>query len=106
MRGYRAALLSLFETLHPIARLEKVGVELFFRRAGGGLPVVAPLDARRERHEDRLGAAAGLQAEQGAAVVDQVELDVAAAAVGLEAALALAVRRVLSFIDDRQIGIE
>ena len=43
-----------------------------------------------------LGAAARLQAEQRAAVPDQVELDVAAAPVGLEVALALAVRHVLA----------
>src|SRR5690606_14626950 len=46
------------------------------------------------------------QAEQGAAVVDQVELDVAAAAVELELAFALAVGRVAAALDDRQVGVE
>ena len=63
---------------------------------GSRLPVVAPFHHRRQRHQDRFGAAARLQAEQRAAVVHQVELDVAAAAVGLEVALALAVGRVLA----------
>ena len=58
-----------------------------------GLPVVAPLHERRQRHQDRFGAPARLQAEERAAVAHQVELDVAAAAVGLEVALALAVRQ-------------
>ena len=47
-----------------------------------------------------------LQAEQRAAVVDQVELDVAAAPVQLELALAFAERRVLAALDDRQVGVE
>src|SRR5690606_35683544 len=49
---------------------------------------------------------AALQAEVGAAVVDQVEFDVAPAPVELEPALALAVRRVLAALDDRQVGVE
>jgi uncharacterized protein HemY len=61
------------------------------RAAGFGVPVVAPFDDRRHRHQDRLGAPARLQAEQRAAVPDQVELDVAAAPVGLEVALAFAI---------------
>src|SRR3546814_5967873 len=44
---------------------------------------------RRQAHEDRLDVAAGLQAEPGAAVVEQVELGVAAAAEELVAALLL-----------------
>ena len=62
--------------------------------------------ARRQAHQDRLGAPAGLQAEQRAAVVDQIEFDVAAAAIQLEFALALAVGMSLAALDDRQIGIE
>src|SRR3546814_5331372 len=42
---------------------------------------------RRQAHEDRLDVAAGLQAEPGAAVVEQVELGVAAEAEELVAAL-------------------
>src|SRR5436305_10910415 len=40
-----------------------------------------------ERHQDRLDIAAGLQTEGGAAVVEQVELDIAAAANELMTAL-------------------
>ena len=75
---------------------QEVGVQRRFRRARLRLPVVAPVDDRRHRHQDRFGASARLQAEQGAAVAHQVELDVAAAPVGLEVAFALAVRRVLA----------
>ena len=77
----------------PVARPQEVAVEPRLGRARLGPPVVAPGDDRRHRHQDALGAPARLQAEQRAAVVDQVELDVAAAAVGLEVALALAVGR-------------
>src|SRR5215210_7185031 len=38
-----------------------------------------PNGQRRQAHQDRVDVAAGLQAEQSAAVVEQVELDVAAA---------------------------
>src|SRR6185436_20888590 len=79
-------------------------VEPFFSRSGLGLPVVAPGDQRRQRHQDRLGAAARLQAEQRAAVVDEVELDVAPAAIRLEGALALAEGMLPALLDDRRIG--
>src|ERR1700730_7119036 len=46
-----------------------------------------PCRFRRQRHQDRLDIAAGLQAECGAAVVEQVELDIAAAAHELVASL-------------------
>jgi len=38
--------------------------------------IVAPAHLWWQGHEDRLGTPAGLQAEQRAAVIDQVELDV------------------------------
>src|SRR5688572_27685206 len=98
--------LSLISGLEPVARLQEVAVELRFGRAGGRLPVIAPFGARRQGHEDRLGAAARLQAEERAAIVDQVELDVAAAPVGLEAALALAERQVFPSFEKRYVGLE
>src|SRR5690606_1664572 len=70
------------------------------------LEAVFPAHARGQAHQDRLGPATALQAEQRAAVVDQVELDVAAAAVELELALALAIGGVLATLHDRQVGIE
>src|SRR5690606_16101389 len=54
----------------------------------------------------RFGASARLQAEQRAAVVDEVELDVAAAPVQLELALAFAEGRRPAPFDDRQVGVE
>src|SRR3546814_13430834 len=57
-------------------------------------------------HQDRLAAAAGLDPEQRAAVLQQVELDVAAAPVELELALAFAVRRVAAALDDRHVRVE
>ena len=70
---------------------QEIAVQARLGRTRLGPPVVAPGHDRRHRHQDALGAPARLQAEQRAAVVDQVELDVAAAPVGLEVALALAV---------------
>ena len=47
-----------------------------------------------------------LQAEQRAAVPDEVELDVAAAPVRLEVALALAERRIAAPLEDRRVRVE
>src|SRR5206468_445766 len=61
-------------------------------RASQNLPAGSPLRPccfGGERHQDRLDIAAGFQTECGAAVVEQVELDVAAAAHQLMAALLL-----------------
>src|SRR5690606_16562746 len=98
----RAPLLQLRE---PVAGAEVVG-EAGLGAAGFGGVAVLPADARRQAHEDGFGAAAGLQAEQGAAVVDQVELDVAAPAVELELAFAFAVWRFPPALHDRQVGVE
>src|SRR5699024_9499561 len=59
----------------------------------------------RQRHENGLRATAGLQPEQRAAIVDEVEFDVAATAVELERAFALTVGRVLAAGDDGGIGV-
>src|SRR5262249_5307103 len=54
----------------------------------------------------RLDTAAGLQAEHGASVVDEVELDVAASSVLLELLLGLGERIVLATADNGQVGRE
>jgi len=48
------------------------------RLLGAGGPL-RPFRFRRQAHEDRLDVAAGLKAEQGAAIVDQIEFRIAAA---------------------------
>src|SRR5664279_2305598 len=48
--------------------------------ARGSLVISWPLHFGRHRRQDRIDIAAGLQPEDGAAVVEQVEFDVAAAA--------------------------
>src|ERR1700724_4651508 len=67
------------------------------------MPADLPAHQGRQRHQDRLGAASGLQAQEGAAVVEEVELDVTAAAIELELALAIAERRAAAALDDRQV---
>src|SRR5690606_32321806 len=66
----------------------------------------APLHDGRHRHQDAFGAAARLQAEQRAAVPHEVELDIAATAIGLEVALALAIGRVAAALQDGQVGLD
>src|SRR5690606_1235406 len=76
-RGADAASAQLAQ---PVARPQVIGQPLLgaavFRRVA-----VFPARQRWHAHEDRFGAATALQAEQGAAVVHQVELHVAATAV-------------------------
>src|SRR5690606_1548599 len=89
----------------PVARTQVV-LQARFRAAGLRREAVLPAHQRRQAHQDRLAAAAGLDAEQGAAVPEQVELDVAPAPVELELALALAMRRVAAAFDDRHVRVE
>src|SRR5581483_10410972 len=95
--------ISLFA--QPVARLEPVA-ERSLGRVGREPGVVLPAGERRQRHQDRLGAPVGLEAERGAAVVEQVELDVAAAAQELELPLAIAVRVGAAAARDRQVRVE
>src|SRR5258705_6505059 len=63
-----------------------------------------PLHARRQRRRDRFNIAAGAQAEDGAAVVEQVEFDIASTAHELLVALGLAPGR--REIPPHQFGID
>src|ERR1700693_4707038 len=63
-----------------------------------------PLHHRRQRGQDRLDIAAGLEPEDGAAVVEQVELDIAAAPDELLLAVGLAPGR--AEIATHQLGID
>src|SRR3546814_4249984 len=106
-RYTRCALVTGVQTCAlPISRHEKLLVQLGFGRAGFRLPVVLPRRERRHRHQDRFGAAAGLQTEMRAAIPDQIEFDIAPAAIQLPVAFAFAVRHVFAAFDNRQIGVE
>src|SRR6185312_11618020 len=61
---------------------------------------------RRQGHQDRLDIAAGLQAEDGAAIVEQVELDIAAAAHQLMLAVLLGPAFLHVAPDERRIDVE
>src|SRR5579885_2271187 len=90
----------------PVPRPQELLVKPCLRRARLRAEIVLPADHRRQRHQDRLGAAARLQAEQRAAVADQVEFDVPAAAELLEGPLPRGVRLLLAALRDRQVGFE
>src|SRR5438067_4470025 len=92
--------------IEPILADQKIAVEPGFVAVRRGLPVVAPFDDRRQRQENRFGAASGLQAEQRAAIPDQIEFHVAAAAIRLEVALPLAIGRVLAPNENRLVRRE
>src|SRR5689334_18496951 len=55
------------------------------------LVIVDPAHQRRQRHQNRFGAPASLQTEVRAAIIDQIEFDVAPAPDQLKLALALGV---------------
>src|SRR6185312_4272803 len=89
----------------PVARLEPLD-QIALGRARLEARVVLPAHQRRQRHQDRFGAPVGLEPERGAAIVDEVELDVAPAAQELELPLALAPGVAAPSPHDRQIGLE
>src|SRR4051812_22216759 len=89
----------------PAARLEPV-FQVGFAGPFGKLRVVLPADQRRQRHQDRLDAAISLQTKSSSAVVDEVELDVAAAPEQLKLPLALTERIILPSFDDGKIGVQ
>src|SRR3546814_8767986 len=65
-----------------------------------------PGDLGGQAHQDRLDVAAGLQAEQRAAVMQQVELDVAAAPNQLVASLRLGPAIVHVPLDEARVDVE
>src|ERR1051325_11693007 len=66
----------------------------------------SPRRQRRQGHQDRLDIATGLQPEDRAAVVEQVELHIAAAPVQLVGAVRLGPGLVHVAPNDRLIGLE
>src|SRR3954466_2334914 len=58
------------------------------------IPASLPRRQRRQAHQDRIDIAAGSEAEQGAAIVDQVELRITAAPGKLDRAIRIAEGRV------------
>src|SRR5690349_13689109 len=78
--------------------------ELGFGGPGLRHDVVVPADERRQRHQDRLDPAVGLESEQGAAVVDQIELRIAAATPELPRSLGLAERQRAAAFGNREVG--
>src|SRR5690606_5519506 len=80
--------------------------QLRLATAACGCEPILPACVRGQAHQYRLDAATGLQTEERAAVVDEVELDVAATPDQLERALRLAPRRVAPAHHDRHIRID
>ncbi len=101
---YGASIRGLGQLRQPIPRPQKILVQPLFRRAWLRLVVVFPPHQRRQRHQYRFDAAARLQPEDRSPVIDQVEFNITSPAVQLEVPFALAVRRVLALLDDRQVG--
>src|SRR5206468_10238989 len=72
-------LLSTSSFAQPVSRSQEIPIESSFRTRRIRLPVITPLHERGQRHQYRLSAAGRLQAEQRAAIIDEIELDIAAA---------------------------
>src|SRR5213078_1277299 len=99
-------LLSTSSFAQPVSRSQEIAIESSFRTRPIRLPVITPLHERGQGHQYRLSAAGRLQAEQRAAIIDEIELHIAAAAIGLEVSLTLAVRKIFPALDDGKIGRE
>src|SRR5579871_530347 len=91
--------------LQPFPRLQVLG-QSGLRRSRSGLVTVFVTHARRQRHQYGFDATAGLQAEERAAVIHEIELDVATATVELKLALALAIGRGGTARHDGRVGVE
>src|SRR5690606_32340302 len=87
----------------PLPRPQVV-VKLRFWCAGLRVPVVLPCSGGRHGQQYAFGAPARLQAEQGPAIVYQVEFHVPPAPIGLEFALSFGIGRVFTAFHDRQVG--
>src|ERR1700687_1206688 len=83
--------------------MQELSLQALLGGAGLGTPAYLPAHHRRQRHQDRVGAGAGLQAKERAAVVEQGELDVTAAPVELELTFAIAEGVAAAALDDRQV---
>src|SRR5881628_1798064 len=73
-------LLSTSSFAQPVSRPQEIPIESCFRTRRIRLPVITPLHERGQGHQYRLGAAGRMQAEQRAAIINEIELDVAPAA--------------------------
>src|ERR1022692_1745071 len=89
-----------------ISRTQKIRIQARLARTRQRMPIVFPAHERRQRHQNRFGAPARLQAEQSAAIVDQVELHVTTPPVELEGPFAFAERQILAAFQYRQIGAQ
>src|SRR6266581_5837620 len=97
-------LLSTSSFAQPISRSQEIPIESSFRTRRVRLPVITPLHERGQGHQYRLSAAGRLQPEQRAAIVDEIELHIAAAAIGLEVTLALAVRKAFPALENGSVS--
>ena len=68
------------------------------------MPVIAPAHHGGHRRQDGLDPGGGLQAEERAAVLEQIELDVPSPAIELEVAFAVSEGMVLPFLENGHIG--
>ena len=93
-----------FSVGEPVTRLEKPSVELSLGSVGFRLRIIIPTHQRRKGHEYGLDTPARFEAEAGASVIEEVELDVAPTAVELKGSLGFTVRMVFTSGDDGLIG--
>src|SRR6185436_7686484 len=68
--------------------------------------VIDPAHERREAHQDRLRSTAGLEPEDRASIIEEVEFHIAPAAIQLVLTVPLGKRFVAPLFRDRNVGIE
>jgi len=77
--------------VYPFSRFEECFVEFGFWSVRFRLVVVFPFNHRRKRHKNGLGTTITLQAEVGAAIPNEVKLDVTASPIQLKFAFAISI---------------
>ena len=102
-RNLSASVLPLSLFAYPISRLKELK-KFCLKRAGRRNFVVSPHDLQRQAHKDRLNPPECLEAEHGAAVVEQVELDISSATDQLPPALLVAERLFLPALNNGDVG--
>src|SRR5205085_167489 len=90
----------------PFTRLQVDLVQFRFPRSRRRLKIVFPAHARRQRHQNRLHATTGAQAEERAAIVKEIELDVPSSPELLEPLFRRRISLVLASLDDGAIGAQ
>src|SRR5262249_35654031 len=90
----------------PIARFQEVIVQFGFPGVRSGPIVVLPARDGRQRHEDRFDPTTGLEPKNRTSVIEQIEFDIAAAAIFLESTLPVVIGFVAAPLYNGEVSLQ